>query len=85
VGIRALAAQAIVIEIPPSVRAGVESSGVSVGALETARVTRLLPRRLPETEPPRSPDIASDAPPNAGLRLLGAGRDVSTVTILCDS
>jgi hypothetical protein len=56
------------LEIPSGLRTGVESRGVSVAALETARATELLSRQLPGTEPARPPGAVSDAsPPHTGL------------------
>ena len=66
--------------VPASLRSGVEPGGISVGALETARVAELLPAELWTIEHSCSPRSAADAPPaHSSLRLLGAGG-----TFLCN-
>lgn len=67
--------------VPSGLRSGAESGGVSVGALEAARATKLLSRQLRGTELPRPSRTAPDAPPaDTGLRILGTGGPLSVVS-----
>ena len=86
VGVRTAAARASVAGVSSRLRAGTEPGRVSVVALETARTAELLPARLRATERSCSPGVATHASPAyPGLRLLGAGRTLSFVTILCET
>ena len=83
-GIRTAAARTSLAGVSSRLRPGTEPGRVSVVALETARTAELLPARLRATERSCSPGVTTDAPPAyPGLRLLGTGRTLSFVTILC--
>jgi len=61
---------------------GTQPCGVSVVALEAARVTQLLPHNSRAAEPSRAPGASSYAQAAyPGDRLLAAGRPVSDVTV----
>jgi len=86
VGVRTTTARTTVAGISSGLRPGTESGGVSVVALETARVAELLPARLRATKRSCSPCVTTHAsPPRLGLRLLGASRTLPLVTILCET
>jgi DDE superfamily endonuclease len=74
------------LESLPCLCPGTEPRGVSVVALEAARVTQLLPHNFRAAEPSRAPGASSYAQTAyPGDRLLAAGRSVSIVTILCSA
>ena len=84
VGVRTATARAFVAGVSSRLRSRTESSGVSVVALEAARITKLLPHYLRTVERFCTPSAAADASSaHLGLRLLGTSETLSAVTILC--
>src|SRR5215469_10958183 len=85
-GLCAPAARTPPAGISSRLRAGTESSRVSVVALETTRTAQLLPPEFWPAQPlcPQGP--SPDAPATfAGDRVLATSGTVSVVTILCNS
>ena len=73
------------VEFLPAYAPELNPGGISVVVLETARAAQLLPGDLRPVEPSCSPGLAPDAPTSRpGVRLLGTGRTVPVVTILCE-
>ena len=74
------------VEFLPAYAPELNPGGISVVVLETARAAQLLPGDLRPVEPSCSPGLAPDAPTSRpGVRLLGTGRTVPVVTILCET
>jgi hypothetical protein len=73
-------------EFPPAYAPELNPGRISVVTLEAARAAELLPEEFRGIEPLCAEGTAADAPPAySGNGILGAGRAVSFVTMVCSA